>query len=417
MMNKKILKNIGELLTCSENIDNNDLGIIKNAALVIENDIIKDYGKNDYILKQYKSEKYDIIDINSNPVLPGFIDSHTHFVFGGYRDDEFNQRLRGKSYEEIMDSGGGIVNTVNSTRKASFSELVKLGNKRLNNMLQNGVTTVEGKSGYGLNLKTEKKQLKVMKKLNKKHPINIVKTFMGAHATPNSFKNSDEYTDYIVNKMLPEIANENLAEFNDVFCDKGAFSIEESRKIMKTASNLGFKLKIHADEIENTKAAELASEMKAVSAEHLLKVSNKGIKELVKNKVKPVLLPITAFSLKEEYAPARKMIDMGLEPAIATDFNPGSCFSESIPLLLSLATLYMNMTPEEAIRGLTINAAQALNKEKEVGSIEIGKKADLIILSAPSYTHLTYHIAHNSVRDVIKNGKFVITNTNFNGRN
>lgn len=416
-MHKKILKNIGELLTCSENIDNNNLGIIKNAALVIENDIIKDYGKNDYILKQYKSEKYEIIDINSKPVLPGFIDSHTHFVFGGYRDDEFNQRLRGKSYEEIMESGGGIVNTVNSTRKASFSKLVKLGNKRLNNMLQNGVTTVEGKSGYGLNLKTEKKQLKVMQDLNKKHPINIVKTFMGAHAMPNSFKTSDEYTDYIVNTVLPEIANKNLAEFNDVFCDKGAFSIEESRKIMKTASNLGFKLKIHADEIENTGAAELASEMKAVSAEHLLKISNKGIEELVKNKVKPVLLPITAFSLKEEYAPARKMIDMGLEPAIATDFNPGSCFSESIPLLLSLATLYMNMTPEEAIRGLTINAAQALNKEKEVGSIEIGKKADLIILSAPSYTHLTYHIAHNSVKRVIKNGKFVITNTNFKGRN
>ena len=416
-MSKKILKNIGELLTCSEKLDNNDLGIIENAALVIENDIIKDYGKNNYILNQYQSEKFEIIDIDSQPVLPGFIDSHTHFVFGGYRDDEFNQRLRGKSYEEIMESGGGIINTVNSTRKASLSKLEKLGIQRLNNMLQNGVTTVEGKSGYGLNLKTEKKQLKVMKNLNKKHPVNIISTFMGAHATPNTFKTSEEYTNYLINKMLPEIAKENLAEFNDVFCDKGAFSIEESRKIMKTAKNLGFKLKIHADEIKNTGAAELASEMKAVSAEHLLKVSNKGIKELVSSEVKPVLLPITAFSLKEEYAPAREMMNMGLEPVIATDFNPGSCYSESIPLLLSLATLYMNMTPEEAIRGLTINAAQALNKEKEVGSIEIGKKADLVILSAPSYTHLTYHIAHNSVKDVVKNGKFVIKNTNFNWRN
>ena len=411
-MNKKILKNIGELVTCKENNDNNDLGIIKDAALIIENDIIKDYGKNDKILKENNLDEYKIKDMNSKPVLPGFIDSHTHFVFGGYRDDEFNDRLRGKSYEKIMESGGGIVNTVDSTRKAKFTELEKLGKSRLDNMLQNGVTTVEGKSGYGLNLKTEIKQLKVMKKLNRKHPIDIISTFMGAHATPKSFDSSTEYTNYIIDEMLPKVAEENLAVFNDVFCDKKAFSIDESRRIMKAADKLGYQTKIHADEIKNTGAAKLAAEMNAVSAEHLLKVSNNGIKQLKENNVKPVLLPITAFSLKEKYAPARKMIDMGLEPAIATDFNPGSCYSESIPLLLSLATLYMNMTPEEAIRGITINAAQALDKEKTIGSIEKGKKADLVVLSEPSYTHLTYHIAHNSIQSVIKNGEFILNRRN-----
>ena len=407
-MTKKLLKNIGELVTCSENKKNDDLGIINNAALIIENNIIKDFGKQDKLLNQIEIENYEIIDVNAKPVLPGFIDSHTHFIFSGYRDDEFNQRLRGKSYEEIMESGGGIVNTVKSTRKASFSKLKKLGNQRLNDMIQNGVTTVEGKSGYGLNLKTEIKQLKVMNQLNKEQSMDIITTFMGAHATPKQFSSTDNYTNYLITEMLPKVANKNLATFNDVFCDKGAFSIIQSKKIMKAAKNLGLDLKIHADEIKNTGAAELAAEMGAVSAEHLLKVSDKGIEKLINNNVKPVLLPITAFSLKEKYAPARKMIDMGLKPAVATDFNPGSCFSESIPLLLSLATLYMNMTPEEAIRGITINAAQALGKEAEIGSIEKGKKADLVILSAPSYTHLTYHIAHNSVKTVIKNGEFIL---------
>ena len=407
-MNKKLINNIGELITCSKKIDNNDLGIIKNAALIIENDKIKDFGKEKDIIKKIDKKNYEIIDAKAKPVLPGFIDPHTHFVFGGYRDDEFNQRLRGKSYEEIMESGGGIVNTVEATRNASFSELKKLGKKRLDDMLKNGVTTIEGKSGYGLNLKTEIKQLKVMKKLNEEHPLDIISTFMGAHSTPKEFDSTQDYTNYLIEEMLPEIANENLAEFNDVFCDKGAFSIEQSKNIMKKAKDLGFELKIHADEIAAVGAAELAAEMEAVSAEHLLKISDKGIKDLHKKNVKPVLLPITAFSLKADYAPAQKMIENGLNPALATDFNPGSCYSESIPLLLSLSTLYMNMTPEEAIRGITINAAKALNKEKEIGSIEKDKKADLVILSTPSYTHLTYHIAYNCVQNVIKNGKVVL---------
>ncbi|MGM0411543.1 MAG: imidazolonepropionase [Bacillota bacterium] len=407
MGKKKIIKNIGELIRCPKDKSNNDLGLIKNAALVIENDTIKRYGKEKNILKELDIEEYDVIDANSKPVLPGFIDPHTHFIFAGYRDDEFNQRLRGKSYEEIMESGGGIINSVQATRKASFSELEKLGKERLDNFLENGVTTVEGKSGYGLDLKTELKQLEVMNSLNNKHPLDIVITFMGAHSTPKEFESTENYTDYLVNEMLKKVAKKNLAEFNDVFCDKGAFSIKESKRIMKNAKDLGFKLKIHADEIEGIGAAELAAEMEAVSAEHLLKISNEGIKRMYNKNVIPVLLPITAFSLKANYAPAKKMINHGLEPALATDFNPGSCYSESIPLLLSLATLYMKMTPEEAIRGITINAAKALDKEEEIGSIEIGKKADLVFLSTPSYTHLTYHIAHNNVDKVMKKGKFI----------
>lgn len=406
-MTQKIINNIGELLTCPADGNKDDLGLIKNAALIIEDDIIKDFGPKDDLLAEVTLENYELIDAKNKPVLPGFIDPHTHFIFGGYRDKEFNWRLQGISYEEIMERGGGIVNTVEPTRKTSLSDLKKLGINRLNNMLEYGVTTVEGKSGYGLNLDTELKQLKVMKEINDEHPLDIALTFMGAHATPQEYSSTTDYVDHILTTMLPEVAEANIAEFCDIFCDKGAFTIEQSRKILKKAKKLGFQLKIHADEIASIGGAELAAEVGAISAEHLLKISDRGIEKLAKNKVIPVLLPITAFSLKSNYAPARKMIDNNLEPALATDFNPGSCFSESIPLLLSLATLYMGMTPEEAVRGITINAARAINREDKIGSIKKGKKADLVLLSTPSYTHLTYHIGHNCIDSVIKNGELV----------
>ena len=309
-----------------------------------------------------------------------------------------------------MERGGGIINTVKSTRETSFEKLKELGSKRLDNMLKYGVTTIEGKSGYGLDFETELKQLEVMKKLNEEHIIDVALTFMGAHATPAEYNTTNEYVENILTNMLPRIAQKDIAEFCDIFCDKGAFNIEQSRKILKKAKDLGFKLKIHADEIESLGAAELSADMKAISAEHLLKVSDEGIKKLKNQNVIPVLLPITAFSLKSNYAPARKMIERGLEPALATDFNPGSSFSNSIPLLLSLATLYMEMTTAEAIRGITINAARAINRQDKIGSIEKGKKADLIFLSTPSYTHLSYHIAHNCVGKVMKNGELVYEN-------
>jgi imidazolonepropionase len=407
-MNTTLIKNIGQLITCPENGSGDELGLITEAAVFIEDGIIKFAGKAADLPSQDIPNTAKVIDAEGKPVLPGFIDPHTHFIFGGYRDDEFNWRLQGVPYSEIMGRGGGIVNTVENTRNTSFSKLEETGKERLNSMLKFGVTTVEGKTGYGLNLESEIKQLKVMKKLKKEHPIDLAITFMGAHAIPDEFENNpDKYVDLVVNKMLPAITKEGGAEFCDIFCDQGAFTIDQSRNILQEAKNLGFKIKLHADEIAAIGASELAAELSAISADHLLKVSDKGLEKMAENNVIPVLLPMTAFSLKEDYAPARKMIEMGLSVALATDFNPGSCFSESIPLLLSLSTLYMGLKPTEAIRGLTINAAAALNRENEIGSIEAGKKGDIIILNAPSYTHLTYHFGVNSVQTVIKEGEII----------
>ena len=404
-----IIKNIGELVTCPKDGAADELGIIEDAGILIKNGKIEYVGKSNELPTTQISDNTEIIDANGKPVLPGFIDPHTHFVFGGYRDDEFSWRLQGVPYEEIMARGGGIVNTVEDTRDSSFQRLKELGQKRLNSMLQFGVTTVEGKTGYGLDLETELKQLKVMKKLNEEHSLDIVMTFMGAHAFPKKYKdNQEQYVDIVIEDMLPAIKDEGGAEFCDIFCDKGAFTIDQSRKVLQKARELGFKLKIHADEIAPVGAAELAAELNTTSAEHLLKASDEGLKAMADNNIIPVLLPITAFSLKDDYAPARKMIDMGLPVALATDFNPGSCFSESIPLLLTLSTLYMGLKPAEVIRGLTINAAAALNKESEIGSIEVGKKADMVILDSPSYTHLTYHLGVNCVDTVIKNGDVIL---------
>lgn len=403
-MNRSIVINAGELITCS---GRNGLGIIENGAVVIEKNLISDIGRTDEILSRVKIDNFDIIDARGKPVLPGFIDSHTHFVFGGYRAEEFNLRLQGVPYVEIMERGGGIVNTVDATRKASITELKRLAKKRLDLMLSQGVTTVEGKTGYGLDLETELKQLKVMEELNQEHSIDIVRTFLGAHAVPEEYKEDRKgYIDLLIKEMLPAAAKEG-AEFCDVFCDQGAFSIDESRRILSKAQKLGLKSKIHADEIAPLGGAELAAEIGAVSADHLLKVSKEGINKMLNAKVVPVLLPLTAFSLRESYAPARKMIDSGLKVALATDLNPGSAYSGSIPLLFALGALYMEMTVEEIILGMTINAASALDREKEIGSIEIGKKADLVMIDAPSYTHLVYHLGINNVDLVIKDGKVV----------
>ena len=422
-MSKLLIKNAAELVTCS---GNEGLNIINNGAVLIEDGIITKVGKTKEILagrkenlnleeteisNSNKNQKLKVIDAEGQAVMPGFVDPHTHFIFGGYRADEFNWRLQGVPYTEIMDRGGGIVNSVSATRKASFSELKKRGRMRLDSMLSYGVTTVEGKTGYGLDIETELKQLKVMKELEEEHPLTIIKTFLGAHAFPSEYKEDKEgYVDYVINDMIPAIQNEGGADFIDVFCDQGVFSVEQARSILKAGQKSGLKAKIHADEIAAVGAAEMAAEIEAVSADHLLKASDKGIEMMAEAGVMAVLLPITAFSLKEEYAPARKMIEKGLNIAVATDFNPGSCYSESIPLLIVLSTLYMGLSPEEAVRGLTINAAAAINREDKIGSIEEGKQGDIVILSAPSYLHLSYHMGVNSVSKVIKKGVIVSEN-------
>ena len=307
-----------------------------------------------------------------------------------------------------MRRGGGINATTISTREATLEELKREGRKRLSSMLAFGVTTVEGKSGYGLDRDTEIKQLEAMKELNKEQPVDNVNTFMGAHAVPEEFKGrTGDYVDFIIKEVLPEVANRGLAEFCDVFCEEGVFDIEQSRKLLLAAKEYGMEIKLHADEIVPLGGAELAAELGAVSADHLLQASDEGISKLAERGVIATLLPATAFSLKEPYAKARKMIDSGCAVALATDFNPGSCFTNSIPLLFALATIYMGMTIEEAVTAMTINGAAALKREKQIGSIDVGKKADLVVLEFPSYQFLHYHFGVNIVEKVIKNGELV----------
>ena len=407
-----IIKNSSELVTCrgtgpKKGKDMSDVGIIKDGAVVIENDIIIDVGKTEEILKKYNNIDYETIDAANRAVLPGFVDSHTHLIFGGYRADEFSWRLRGDSYMSIMERGGGITNTVKATRKTSLDEFIKIGIKRLDNMMAMGVTTVEGKSGYGLDYDTEIRQLEAMKKLNDIHPLDIVPTFLGPHSVLPEYKGKeDEFIDFMINVMR-DVSKNNLAEFADIFCEKNVFSIEQSRKFLNEAKKMGLKLKIHADEIVQLGGAELAAELSAVSADHLLQASDEGVKKLAQNNVIATLLPATAFSLKEEFARGRYMIDSGCAVALATDFNPGSCFTYSIPLVIALAAIHMNMSIEEIISALTINAAAATGRNDIIGSIEIGKKADIIVLEYPSIHFLPYHIAVNIVEMVIKNGKII----------
>ncbi len=413
-----IIKNASQLVTCSsfkakQGKAMSDLHVIDDGAVVIENGIITAFGKTGEVLEQFTETEFNTIDATGKAVLPGFIDSHTHFVFGGYRAEEFSWRLNGENYMEIMKRGGGIASTVRATRKASREELIESGRKRLDSMLSFGVTTVEGKSGYGLDEETEIKQLEAMVELDKLHHVDIVRTFLGAHAVPDDYKGrEDKFIDDMTDNVMPKVADRNLAEFCDVFCEKDVFSVEQSKRLLIKAKELGFKLKIHADEIFPLGGTELAAELGAVSADHLLHASDKGIAELAKRGIVATLLPGTAFSLKESYAKARFIIDQGCAVALATDFNPGSCFSESIPLIIVLATLYTGITIEEAVTALTINGAAAVDRADRIGSIDVGKTGDVIILEFPSYKFIPYHIGVSCVEKVIKNGSLVFDKEN-----
>jgi imidazolonepropionase len=412
-----IIKHAAELVTCSgfeakKGHEMSRLHIIHDGALVIEKGIIAKVGATEKTLAGLDLSSFNVIDATGKAVLPGFVDPHTHFVFGGYRAEEFSWRLRGESYMEIMQRGGGIVNSVQATRKAAKDELISLGRKRLDTMLSFGVTTVEGKSGYGLDHDAEIKQLEAMGELDASHPVDVVRTFLGAHAVPGEYRdNKDGFIDYLISEVLPDVASMKLAEFCDVFCEKGVFSIEQSKLLLEKARAYGLKLKIHADEMTMLGGAELAAELRATSADHLLHSSDRGIEEMARAGVVAVLLPGTAFSLKEPYARARYMIDTGCAVALATDLNPGSCFSESVPLMFALATLYMGMTPEEAVTAFTINAAGALGRADTIGSIDVGKAGDAVILEFPSYQYIPYHIGVNSVEKVIKKGEVVVDTT------
>ncbi|MEC9488518.1 MAG: imidazolonepropionase [Halanaerobium sp.] len=414
-MNRLLIKNAGELITCAggapkRGTEMGELGIIEDGAVTVEDGKITRVGRTGEILRGIREEDFMVFDAKGKPVLPGFIDPHTHFVFAGYRADEFSWRLAGIPYMEIMERGGGILSTVNATRQASFDLLKDNGLKRLNSMLTYGVTTVEGKSGYGLDLATELRQVRVMEELNDLHPVDIVITFLGAHAFPPEYKDKREsYISLLIEDILPEVAATG-AEFCDVFCDRGVFTVGEAREILLAGQELGLVPKLHADEIARVGGAELAAELNAISADHLLKASRQGLQQMAARDVMAVLLPMTAFSLKEPYADGRSLVDMEVPVALATDFNPGSCYSESIPLLFALAALYMQLTTEEIISALTINAAAAIGRESKIGSIEEGKDGDLLILDCPSYQHLTYHLGVNLVEKVFKRGRLVKDN-------
>lgn len=383
-----------------------DVKIYENASVLIEDGHIVAVGDGAEWAKTVPVDKQ--IDATGKTVLPGFVDSHTHFVFGGYRADEFLWRMEGMTYMEIMERGGGINNTMKATRNASAEELIEHSMDILEKMLAFGITTVEGKSGYGMDHDTELKQLEVMKELEQRQPVEIVRTFMGAHSIPPEYKGrNEEFLKFLVKEVMPDVKKADLAQFCDIFCEKGVFSIEESRQYLQQAKDMGFDLKIHADEIVTLGGAELGAELGCTSADHLLHASDEGIKALANSNTVATLLPTTAFCLKEPFAPARKMIDAGCAVALATDFNPGSGFTNSVPLMIALGVIYMGMTAEEAITALTLNGAAAVGRADTIGSIEEGKQADIVILQYPSYKFLPYHTGVNIVETVIKKGKVV----------
>ncbi|RDU36503.1 imidazolonepropionase [Neobacillus piezotolerans] len=388
-----------------------NLSIIENGAVLLYGGKIAAVGTEEEVAAAAggRLDGADIIDASGKIVLPGLVDPHTHLVHAGSREDEFGMRLKGATYMEIMESGGGIHATTSRTRAASAEELFFEGMKRLDSFLLHGVTTVEAKSGYGLDWETEYKQLVVSKKLNEAHAADVVSTFMGAHAVPAEFKSDpDRFIDLIIEEMLPKVAEEGLAEFNDVFCERGVFTPEQSRRLLEAGKRFGLTPKIHADEIEPYEGAELAAEVGAISADHLLKASQTGIERMAEKSVIGVLLPGTAFFLMAESANGRKMIDSGVAVALSTDCNPGSSPTVSMPLIMNLACLKMGMSPEEVITAATINAAHAIGRAGKVGSIETGKQADILIANVPNYKKLQYNYGMNHTDTVIKKGKIVV---------
>lgn len=390
----------------------NELSIIEKGSVWLENGRIERVGTDEELESAYRHRiaEAEVIDASGRLVTPGLIDPHTHLVHAGTRQNEFNMRLNGATYMEIMNNGGGIHSTTAATRNASHDQLFTESKKRLDLFLLHGVTTIEAKSGYGLTLEDEIKQLEVAKTLDAQHPVDLVSTFMGAHAVPKEYREEpDAFVDLVIKEMIPEVARRKLAEFNDVFCERGVFTPEQSRRILEAGVEYGLLPKIHADEIEPYEGAELAAAIGAVSADHLLRASDRGIQMMAESGVIAVLLPGTAFFLMAESANGRKMIDAGVAVAISTDCNPGSSPTVSMPLIMNLGCLKMGMTPAEVLTAATINAAHAIRRAHEIGSIEVGKKADITIFDVPDFMTLQYRYGVNHVHTVIKNGAVVVS--------
>lgn len=400
-----ILYDIGQLITSRE-LEENHIEMLENGYLAIKGDKIIGVGTGE-VPTSFIHFDTKFVKIGKKVVSPGLVDSHTHLVHGGSREHEFSMKIQGVPYLEILAAGGGILSTLKATREASLEDLIEKTKKSLRYMLELGVTTVEAKSGYGLSLEQEIKQLEATKLLNHLQPVRLVSTFMAAHATPPEFKGrTGDYVEEVI-KMLPEIKKRNLAEFCDVFCEEGVFSVEESRKILTKAKELGFQLKIHADEVVSLGGVELAGELQSVTAEHLMVITDSGIEALAKGGVIADLLPATSFNLRHEYAPARKILDAGVQVALSTDYNPGSCPSENLQFVMQIGAAHLKMTTEEVFKAVTINGAKAVCREKEIGSLEVGKQADIAVFDVPNAEYMLYHFGVNHTDSVYKAGKLV----------
>jgi len=390
-----ILENIGNLTTF--NPDSGEVETISNTSLVIEDGFIVENGSGEFI------------DCTDCLVTPGFVDPHTHPVFLDLRVDEVAMRKAGATYEEIAAMGGGINSSINGVRNASVDELIERVSKRMDQFLKLGTTTVECKSGYGLNTEAELNSLKVIHEVNKIHEMDMIPTFLGAHAFPPEFAHDhDGYVDLLCNEMIPAVAKQGIAVFCDVFCENGYFNVDQSRRILNTAKEYGLTPRLHADEFEDSGAAELAAEVGSVSADHLMAVSEKGIQHLAENSVIATLLPGTTYFLgKDTYAPAQKLMKRGIEIALATDFNPGSCHFKSMPFIIHLACKHLCMTVEQAFASSTYYSAKALNLEHVVGSLTIGRKADIIVWDVEKLSDISLHDSDLPIKMMIKNGKAI----------
>ncbi|MCF7741296.1 MAG: imidazolonepropionase [Candidatus Marinimicrobia bacterium] len=406
MTAKKIIKNVGQLASWST--EKNNMVVLENVEILIENERIQK------IDSQINCPDCPVIDAHNKLVTPGFVDPHTHPVFYNTREMEFEMRLQGKTYQEIAKAGGGILASARKLREAPQNELKKLVKLRLDEFFRFGTTTIEAKSGYGLSVESEIESLKILKQFKEIHPLDIKTTFLGAHEYPEKYRNDHQgYIDLITNKMIPEVAEMNLADYADVFCEEGVFSAKESKKVLQAAKDHGLGIRLHSDEFKPIGGTQLARDIKAISADHLTAITEDGISALKEGNVIPILLPATTYFLgSDKYAPARRMLEQALDVALATDFNPGSSMTQSMPFVINVACLNMKMTPKEALKAATYNSARALEMENLVGSIEPNKQADIVIWNCENYQGIPYFLAAQTVEKVVKKGELVWENRN-----
>ncbi len=388
-----------------------DIITFDDAFIAIKEGLVLDVGDHDYSV--YVGEETEIYDGRGLIAMPGFVDSHTHLVYGGSREHEFSKKLQGVPYLDILKAGGGILSTVESTRKTEYEELLRRSAGNLYELGSYGVTTVEAKSGYGLIRETEVKQLQIAKELDKKTPFDVVSTYLGAHAFPKEYKDNKEGYIQELMKDIEYIKENDLATFIDVFCEDSVFNFEQSKRILEKGKEVGLKVKIHADEIVSLGGASLAVDLDAKSADHLMAISDEDIEKIAKSKTVANLLPGTSFYLNKEYAPARKLIDKGAIVSLSSDMNPGSSPNENFQFIQQLGCLKLRMTPEEVLTATTINAAYNLGLENKVGSLEKGKQADIVLMDAPNLEYIFYHYGINHTKDMFKKGELILQNRRY----